>query len=286
MKKRFSSILFVLSVALLLTACQFAVGNRGSSANQTPTPTVVKVTSTPRPSPTPRPTLAPTATAVPFADTKAAATAYGAALEKGDFATAAGQLSAYGLMIANMTTGDVTAQWKADPDAAKISAFKTLDAKQATPNTVLVHVTYTAGKEATAHDELWPFRNENGTWKYNWANLIDFHTLTVDPQTTNGVTFIPQRLLRFSDHTRLELWGQNHTNDPIIFGQVNETLATFEIGGKAVEAEKTHLALNALRTNNNLALDIKGYYDVYPTRVDIRKWRDYNEKPWFSFTLP
>ena len=289
MNKKLISFVLSIALALILTSCQFSAGGNqigGSSANLTPTTTAVKPTNTPRPTLTPRPTATTAPTAVPFADALSAAKAYGAALEKGDFSAAADQLSAYGLMIANMTTGDVTAQWKAAADGAKISGFKTLEAKQATPNTVLVHVTYTAGKEAAAHDELWPMRNENGTWKYNWANLIDFHTLTVDPQTTNGVTFIPQRLLRFSDHTRLELMGQNHTNEPIIFGQPNEVLATFQIDGKLVEAEKTHLPLDALRTNNSLALDLKGYYDVYPTKVDIRKWRDFNEKPWFSFVLP
>ena len=80
--------------------------------------------------------------------------------------------------------------------------------------------------------------------------------------------------------------GQNNTNELVVFGQVNETLATFHFGDQVVKAEKTHLVLNPLRTNMDLALDARGYFETYPTAIDIRIWRDYQVKPWFSFVLP
>ncbi len=288
MNKKFTNALLMTALVLLLAACQFQMGGQAAPAgsnNTTPTLATPKPSNTPRPTPTPRPSATTAPTTAPFAAAEAAAGALGAALGKGDANAAAGLLSSYGLMVANKTSGDYTAQLKADGEKAVISGFKILDSKQATEDTVLVHVSYTQGKD-TARDELWPFRQENGAWLYNLENIIDFHTLTVDPQTTNGITFIPLRLLRYSDHVRLELTGQNRTNELIVFGQVNETLAIFHFSGKDVPAEKTHLVLNPLRTTPGLALDAKGYFETYPTAIDIRIWRDYNVKPWFSFLLP
>jgi hypothetical protein len=286
MIKKITFTIFALSAILLLSACQFTAGGAQTTSGVTATPKVVKAASTARPTATPRPTLASTATPSPFVDVQAAASAYADALLKGDYTSAADMVSTYSLMVANLTQGELKAQMKASGDASRIANVKYLSVQQAGSATVLVHVNYLSGKDGAARDEVWPFRNENGTWKYNWNNLVDFHTLTVDPQTTNGVTFIPQRLLRYSDRTRLELMGQNHTNEPIVFGQPNETLAVFRVGDQTVTAEKTHLALDALRTTSGLALEIKGYYEVYPSAVAIRKWNDFNEKPWFSFVLP
>ena len=289
MKKKFAQAVLLIALTSVLAACQFNIAGRagapgGSSA--TATATVVKPTPTRRPSPTPRPTATAAPTTAPFAEVEAAAQAYGDALTQGDPAGAAALLSEYGLMIADKTSGDIIAQLKADGEKSKISAFKILASQKANDTTVLVHVRYNLGKDAVAHDESWPFRLENGRWLYNLNNLVDFHTLTVEPQTTNGITFVPLRLLRYSDHTRLELMGQNNTNELVVFGQVNETLANFHFGDQVVKAEKVYLVLNPLRTNMDLALDAKGYFETYPTAIDIRIWRDYNVKPWFSFVLP
>lgn len=286
MNKKIIPLSLTALLVLFLTACQFSLPGAGAGSTATPTAAVIKTTSTPRPTPTAKPSPVPTQTSAPFADVQAAANAYADALLKGDAAAAAEMVSTYSLMVAQVTNGEVEAQMKVAGDEARIANFKILDVQEAGDATVLVHVSYLSGKDASARDERWPFRQENGTWRYNWNNLVDFHTLTVDPQTTNGVTFIPLRLVRFSDRTVLELMGQNHTAEPIVFGQPNETLARFQVGDKTVEAEKTHLALDARRTNADLTLEIKGYYPTYPSAVDIRIWRDFNEKPWFSFVLP
>lgn len=289
MNKKIAHAILLLALSSILAACQFSVGGRtagSGSSGPTATATAIRPTPTRRPTATPRPTATLAPTTAPFAAVEAAAQAYGDALSKGDATAAASLLSSYGLMIADKTAGDYMAQLKADGEKSKIADFKILGSQKVNQFTVLVHVSYTLGKEAAPQDVSWPFRLENGSWLYNLDNLVDFHTLTVDPQTTNGITFIPLRLLRYSDHTRLELMGQNNTNELVVFGQVNETLANFHFGDQVVKAEKTYLVLNPLRTNMDLALDAKGYFDTYPTSIDIRIWRDYNVKPWFSFVLP
>ena len=47
-------------------------------------------------------------------------------------------------------------------------------------------------------DIVWAFRLENGQWRYNWDNLIDFRTLSARSQTTGGVSMLPKEILRFS----------------------------------------------------------------------------------------
>jgi hypothetical protein len=290
MNKKFTPILLLIVAVLVLSGCAFRAGgqqlntaNNQSATTATATP---KASPTPRPKPTQKPTVTAQPTTAPFADVEAAASAYAEALKKGDADAAGSMLSRFGLMVASLTNGEATTQLKDSAVLGTLDKFKIVESKQANPTTVLVHVTYTAGKDAAAHDELWPFRQENGKWRYNWANLIDFHTLTVEPQSTNGVTMQPLELQRYSDHIHLILMGQNHTNEPVVFGQVNEILAKFYFEGKVVEAEKTHLPLDALRSNLNLGLDIKGYFETYPNKVDIRTWRDYQVKPWFSFDMP
>jgi len=284
MNKRLLPLSAILLLAMLLTACQLPMQPGAAAAS--PTPAVIKVTATPRATLTPRPTAAPSATSAPFAAAQAAVEAYAEALRKGDFAAASKMVSQYSLMVSQLTAGGIETSMKAGGDAARLANFKLLGIKAAGETTVLAQVSYISGKDAADKEESWPFRLENGAWRYNWDNLVDFHTLTVDPQTTNGVTFIPTRLVRYSDRTVLELMGQNRTNEPIVFGQPNETLARFLVDGQKVEAEKTFLALDALRTTPNLQLVLKGYYPVYPSAVEIRIWRDFNEKPWFTFELP
>ena len=111
MNKKFIPFVLSLSLALILASCSFNAGGNqliGGGARPTATVTVVKPSATPRPTPTPRPTATTAPTEVPFTDAIAAAQTYGGALVKGDFAAAADQLSSYGLMIASLTTGEVT----------------------------------------------------------------------------------------------------------------------------------------------------------------------------------
>lgn len=293
MKKRFPPVLLLsalAALALLLSACNLRTGGQtpGTTGQTAATPTTAapRATNTPRVKPTAKPSATALPTDPPFTQENAAAGAYASALQKGDANGAANLLSKFGLMVANLTNGEAISALKAAPEMGTLTNFKIVESKKVNDTTTLVHVTFNAGKDAAAHDELWPFRLENGAWLYNWGNLIDFHTLTVDPQSTNGITMEPLEMQRYSDHIHLILMGQNHTNEPVVFGQPNEILAKFYFEGKIVEAEKTYLALDALRSRLDLGLDIKGYYETYPNKIDIRTWKDYQVKPWFSFDLP
>jgi hypothetical protein len=174
-----------------------------------------------------------------------------------------------------------TATVKASGAAAPTAAAQT--GKTAVP-TATADLTATAAAPTTK-DELWAFRLENGDWRYNWNNLIDFHTLQADSQTVHGVTVLPVQIKRYTDRIALNLLVQNRTNEPVVFGQVNETLGAFHFGDQPVVAEKTRWILNPLRSDPNISLEAKGLFQSYPDSVEIRKWNNYDVKPWYVFQL-
>ncbi len=282
----------LLPAALLLSACQGrspAVPVTGSiqdtlSAQDIGTPT-------PQPSPLP----SPTATATPLSaddqakkQAAAALQSYFSALEKGDVDTAAQQLSIFSLEAYNMTTEDAAAALNTQRSAGtRWSNLTVLDSRVFDPQTVLVHIRYSMLVDQVNQDkdELWPMRLENSAWHYNWNNLIDFRTLTTQPQTTAGVTVMPTQMRRFTDHLDLILLFQNHTNQPVVFGQANETLATFHFGDQSLVADPTQIILDALRSKPDVTLTITGLHLNFPDSVVIRQWKYYNVKPWFVFNL-
>ena len=150
----------------------------------------------------------------------------------------------FSLMVFEMTRGDAAcALQKQKLDGARWSGLQVTETQPFDEQTMLVHVTYTltVKEQPEARDELWPMRLENGAWRYNWNNLIDFRTLEAPAQTTNGVTIMPVQINRFSDRIQLVLLVQNRTEDAVVFGQVNEILGTFHFGDQAVVAEKTQI---------------------------------------------
>lgn len=280
--------LFIL-LASLLAGC--AGAPMASALAPTAAPTTAEVESAPAPTALPTLKPRPTATATPdeaelaARSAEASAQAYFAALEAGDAQAAADLVSSFSLMVFEMTRGDAAAALQAQKAGwsdLKIGEVKPFDEK-----TMLVSVKYAAqGQEGPeAREEIWALRNESGAWKVNWDRLIDFRTLTVDPQTTNGVTVLPVQMLRFTDRLRLEMLVQNRTSQPVVFGQANEVLATFHLGGEDVVAEKTQVVFNPLRSAHGVPLEIKGLYEAYPDAVTIRQWKSYNVQPWYEFDL-
>jgi hypothetical protein len=318
MKKKAAFLVFGFIAILLLAGCQMRQNLRGGiGANPQPTFTGIAPSSnpveapaladTPTSQPTPTeaaPTPAPTDGAVN------AVKAYFNALESQDFEAASKLVSRFSLLAAEMTAGDVAAALSAErANGARWSALEVKEAQVFDPKTVLVHVTYRVasnppattvtpvpnaaatqdpknGQETTTErDELWPVRLENGSWLYNWQNLIDFHTLSTKEKTTAGLLVKPTRLTRYSDRVSLTLLVQNSTNEAIVLGQPNETLATFFFGDEKVEAEKTRFIFDRLRSYPDTVLDVKGLYPRYPDSVEIRRWKNYQTPPWFTFLL-
>jgi hypothetical protein len=293
----------ILSVAilfsLLLSACQAAAPLPAVLPTWTvvPLPALSAASLESTPAPASPNKIAPMRTEPSTAEVDPAAAtarAYFQALEAGDFQTAANLITNYSLMMAGMTRGEAVLELQGElARGSRWSALEVIETRPFDDHTRLVHVTYRLeGKDAKTGqatraqpDELWPMRLENGRWLYNRANLIDYRVLDVPEQATGGLIVKPRLLTRFSDRIRLTLMVQNTTNEAIVLGQVNAILAVFQFQDQQVEAVKTQMIFDRLRTNPQAAIEAQGLYAAFPDSVVIRKWKNYKVKPWFTFEL-
>ncbi len=289
-------IISFLLAAFLLSGCmvQSGLGQVGRVSGQaeqaTFTPAAPLPTSTPRPTRVPRATATPTTdpTLERAAQAEEAARSYFNALASGDFEAASNQLSQFALSAAQISAGDaLAALQKQAAGGAQWSDLKVIETRNFDKNTMLVKVEYTrkTGDQESTASELWPMRLENGTWRYNWNNLIDYRTLDVAAQSVNDITVKPVQLRRYSDKMQLVLIMQNRSSETFVFGQPNEILGTFQFGDTSVEAVKTQIILLARRTAPSILLDAPGLYEQYPDSITIRKWVNLQVPPWYVFEL-
>jgi hypothetical protein len=253
--------------------------------------------STPTPTIAPTDTPAPTPTVVTASDLAAsAAQKYFGFLQSGDFTSAAGMTSNLSRFAFKLSTTGIASTLTAEQQAgAAWSNFQVVGTQQFNATTTLVHVTYTlATKDAKTSqvtqimkDELWPIVLENGSWLYNWNNIIDFNTLTTVPyQAANGLTVTLLQLARYTDHMTLTLMAQNNSNDAIVIGSANQILATFHFGSQSVDAANTQYVVDRMRGYSNIDVIVPGLFTSYPTSVELIKYKNYpTEKPWFTFNL-
>jgi hypothetical protein len=306
-----ASIVVFLLIGAVLSACQASPALAGPAATGNapeqveiagPTPTV-RLTATRQPPQAPTPT-ADAARLAEEAAAEAARTFFADAAENRPEA-AAERISSFSLMVAQMTRGDAADALRSRRAAGeRWSDLEIVEVHPFDAQTMLVRVTYSQtggfdGDKASASEDkstpaargpvvveaLWPMRLENGVWRYNWENLIDFRTLDVSEQTVHGITILPVQALRYTDRIRLVLLVQNRTNESAVFGQVNETLGTFYFGDQAIAAEPTRWILNPLRSVPGAALEVEGLFANYPDRFEIRRWKNYDVEPWFTFLI-
>lgn len=284
-----------LLLALSLSACQAVQSAGNVPATLPPTVTAVPTitpTFAPLPSLTPRPTLPPTPAATDLAEKTVQD--FFAALEAGDMQEAANCYSSFSLMVEHLTRSEAADHLHAQYlQGTRWSDLALIENRAFDDQTLLVHVTYQlATKDAktealtqTEQDEWWPLRQENGQWLYNRGNLIDYRTLEISEKTTGGLTVKPRRMERYTDSIRVTLLVQNHSNEPIVLGQVNEILATFLFNGDKVEAEKAQFVFDRLRSYPDTVLIVKGLYEDYPEELILRQWKNIEVQPWFTFSL-
>ena len=309
MHKKFRNLFFSsVILSILLTACAFGGfgGSRPTSAVErirgTGTPGAQRTaqaeasaTTPPTATRVPKPTKTPVPQINPATEAEKTVTAYFNALQAQDFEAASQLVSNFSLLAGGMIRTTVVDQLNTQmANGVKWEGLQIKDSQVLDARTVLVHVIYKestidakTGVESIAqNDELWPVRLEIGNWLYNWNNLIDFRTLVVTEQATAGVVVKPLQLMRYSDHIALMMLVQNTTGDTVVWGLISEDLATFYFKGKPVVADQSKkFVLNPLRSIPDLTIVVKGLYNTYPEKVEIRKWKNYKVDPWYTFVL-
>jgi hypothetical protein len=290
----FKAVSSALLILFLLAGCQAA-----PATQPPPSATLLALPiSTTRPTrlPTraPRATVTPTPTGLPNQGAVQTARDYFAALQREDFSAAAEQVSAFCLAFNQMTAGDLADELgRQKAQGAAWSGLQVVDSQVFDEKTVLIHVTYRlAGKDArtgaethTEQDELWPVRLENGQWRYNWSNVIDFKALRATPQLAEGLIVTPLQISRYSDKIRLRVLAQNTTAEDINIGLPNQVLATFHFGDQSVDAVNKHYFFNPYYSDENVYIDALGLFARYPQSVDILKYKTYITTPWYTFNL-
>jgi hypothetical protein len=299
MKKSLTLFSIILMASVALTACQTTAAPTPASAPIATEASSAAIVATPAPTDLPAEEATEVPTAAATVQTGAdlaigAVKAYFAALQSADFKTAGSYISNFSLTLDGMTRGDGVAELQAlAANGAKWSNLQVKDTQTSGDKTILVHVLYqldgidakTKAATTDQKDELWPVRLENGKWLYNRNNLVDYHTLDVDERTVSGITVKPRQLTRYTDHMRLTMLVQNGTNDTVVWGQTSETLAEFTFGSQKVEADKTRLIFNSLRSYPEVEIDLKGYFQTYPDSLILRQWKNLKVAPWYTFQL-
>ncbi|MBI9049945.1 MAG: hypothetical protein JEZ00_11030 [Anaerolineaceae bacterium] len=306
MMKKITTIYIAILIltAVLLSSCQpQPVPGEGTDTKDQPAATVVIKTEKPTATVVPTETTEPTETIDPMQknldQAEEVVRSYFDAVSNGDSDQAAEYLSRFSLMVFEMTRDDaVSALQTQKVEGISWSALEVNNVEAFDDQSILISVAYVSTQpvaEAEGEDEasesstpvqaVWVVRLENNEWLLNWNNLIDFKTMSAGADTVNGVTVLPTQILRYTDRIELVMLVQNRNNESVVFGQSNETLGTFYFGEKAVVAEKTQWVLNALRSSPGRVLEVKGLYEAYPDRIEIRKWNNYNVDPWYNFLL-
>jgi multidrug efflux pump subunit AcrA (membrane-fusion protein) len=246
-----------------------------------------------------QPTLAPTSAVSPTAagpddatQAQAALLAYFTALDKQDAQGAASLVSNYSLIAEQTTRAAAAEAIQAQiSQGTRWAKAEIKESKAQDSQTMLVRVSYelttkdakTSAETKTNPDEWWPVRSEDGRWEPNWARVIDYRGVDIPGQTINGLSVHPVQLTRYPDRLRLVLFVQNNSSDPIVLGQPNEIMAVFTLGEKTIDAEHNPLAFDRKKTYPDAVIEIKGDLLPYPDKVEIRKWKNYQTAPWFTF---
>lgn len=275
----------------------FSVQFDPSSMAQTPGQVVNQPEKTNTPSTKGTATATPAAkddAAVNIKSAKAAVTSYFDALEKQDALSAAGLLSKYSLVAERTTREEVTSSLEAlFGKGTRWSNLVIKESQALDISTILLHVSYQitikddqeGTDTASQQDEWWPVRLENGVWLVNWNNVIDYRGLDLTDQTVGGLTINPLQMNRYYNRMILVLFAQNRTNDPMVLGQANETLAVFTFGEKTVEAVAHQWIFQPMRTYPEIKIEVQGTLINYPEKVEIRKWKNIQVAPWYTFDL-
>jgi hypothetical protein len=225
---------------------------------------------------------------------QAALQSYFDALAAGDARGAAALLSNYSLTAVSTQREAAAAQLQDQLAAGTAwSKLAVLGSQVDGDATLLLNLSYTlttrdAQTQKTSDaqvEEWWPLRNENGAWRVNWQRVIEFRGLDLSAQSTGGLTVNPVQMRRYPERVELVLFVQNRTNEAIVLGQPNETLASFSFDGSPVDAEAARLIFERQKTYPQVVITVKGGFSTFPERVEIRKWKNYQTAPWFTFEL-
>lgn len=216
-------------------------------------------------------------------EVETAARTYLDALVAQDFQSAAGMLSLYSLDFMRASVVDAALYYEqGQASGYSVLGYKLKEKRLLDETTALVRVRLQT-RYGTKKDEstVWmALRHEDGAWKVNWRQLIDYYELNVEPQTVNGLTVQPTAVIRFTDATRIIFRMLNENPERVVWGQTGEPFARLRSGLKTVEGigGQTDVAIAdpILLTPGGFAgqvpVDFLGLFEETPSTCELLNW--------------
>jgi hypothetical protein len=164
---------------------------------------------------------------------------YLGALTSGDYEAASLYVSMYSLDFSKGTREDVASYFQfGEAQGFKVVGYSIKNIRLLKDGNAVAVVnleTTTSGGVNQQSDVYLPFRQEDGTWRVNWQNLISYRNLEVPAQTINGVNVQPVLIVRFTDATRVYFNAENTSNERVLWGDVGQKIGVLSFGSKKVE---------------------------------------------------
>lgn len=275
MTTRFGRILPLVLTLLICLACQ--VTKKAGEPPPTATPgSRLPVMSS-------APTVTREATATPAArGPEATTTAYLEALQQRRFEQAVAFISDYSLSLLGLSRQDVLSHFEQqDFEGWQLLDYRVTESQELDEDLVLVH---TLVREQSGRDEpqtynVWrALRREHGEWRINWNLVIDDRLLDVEPQTINGLTVQPLRIIRYTDGMRLLFRIENNSSRGYIWGWAVEEVALFHFGEQIVSVSGVYETIAPERAYPEAHTTIEGFYSTYPDAIDLAGWVQASEE--------
>ncbi len=254
MKRLSSFLLFLVVLAVGVSACQSGADQVAPTATARPTMTRL---------PTLPPTPVPTATVTPTPPAARAAQVLGLyldAVRDEDFLTASEWLSDFSLLVPGLSRRQVR-NLLADRSAQgqRLLRYRLGRSQEIDARTTLIAVTLSMAGEEKEREELWALRLEDGDWRVNWERLISYEVFAVADKSYDDVVIKPVQLLRYTDRTRLELMVQNLSGQTVTWGGKGMTNAVFYFGDQKVKVTGAAYQFNP-RRGYDVAVEAPGLY--------------------------
>jgi hypothetical protein len=253
--------------------------------------------------PTPRPALAPTWTPAAEPGPQEVIAAYAEALRERDFEKAASLFSDFSLAAFGTNREAVQLEFeKRDFSGWRLLDYQIKGSRLLDEQTAMVQMftkqQNSEGEQPQTLDFYAALRYEEGQWRPNLNNILYHTQLNVPAQTVNDVTARPTWIARYTDKVQLFFSVVNGTDRNVVWGDAQEKTATFHFADQSQDVTFTHgYAVGANANLPNVTVYVAGFFDAYPTAVELFNWRwarqdsptlpDRSGETWsYAFSLP
>lgn len=208
---------------------------------------------------------------------EAVAAAFYQALKDAKFAHAQALFSKYTARHFEVDEAEaVKAQERLLFAGTKTADYKLVGQRELEPGVVAVDVwvkNQTEAKPAEVTDQTLVLREEDGSWRINYASLISYHELDVPGHTKNGVSVRLTMIERYLDHTKFYFDVNNeNTRDTVHWSFPGERTLRAKYADDQEAAVEGAFAEFGPGERRTVWIKLDGYRKDLPSRVVTERW--------------